>query len=125
MTYWERNGRYERENEKLWNKYILSPTNTVGFRLTNNKNANDALISYLKVAHKYYAFYFSREGIMGMHSIKKPYRGGYYKEYPADEFNKKIAEEAMDKAILRAWHATKEATLPFIGVDKFYKVILD
>ena len=42
MTYWERNGRYGRENEILRNKYIPDS----GLKLTNNKSANEALIHY-------------------------------------------------------------------------------
>ena len=110
MTYWNRTGKYERENEILRNKYI--PTS--GVRLTLSKRANESLITYLRTAHKYYRFYNDGDGFGGMKSVRVAHMGGYHIEYPDDEFNVRIAEDKMDKAILRAWRATKGATLPVV-----------
>ena len=110
MTYWDKTGRYERESEILRNKYVPSS----GMRLTYSNHANKALLAYLRMAHKYYRFYNDGDGISGMHSIRKAHMGGYHTEYPYDEHNERIAEDKMDKAIIRAWYATKGATLPVV-----------
>ena len=87
--------------------------------MTANSSANRAIIAYLSIAHKYYRFYNDGDGFGGMHSVRKTHMGGYHKEYPHDEFNERIAEEAVDKAIIRVWKATKEAILPVVDELEF------
>lgn len=110
MTYWNGNGKYENENKIIRDKYVPSE----GVRLTADTSANRAIIAYLRMAHKYHRFYNDGDAFSGLHSVRVIENGRNVKEYPYDEFNERVAEEKMDKAILRVWKATYGATLPVV-----------
>ena len=114
MTYWsDEGGKYQKEVKIIQEKYI--PKTGTGIRLTASDVANRALIAYAKMAHKYYRFYNDGDRVEGMHSkIVVKQSGGYRKVFPYDDFNENLLENKMDRAILRVWRATKEATLPVV-----------
>lgn len=108
--YWNNKGKYQKEYDILNKKYVPYQ----GMRLTGNKQADMSIIALIKMAKKYYRFYNDGDGFGGMHSTRVAHMGGYHRKFIFDEFNEKIAEDKADKAIIRAWKATKGATLPVV-----------
>ncbi len=101
MTYWENSGKYQKENQIIWEKYVPH----VGVNLTDDKKANKALIALIKSAKKYYRYY--NDGV----GIRK------YATSSEKEKKEKHLEETANRAISRAWKATKQGSLSVVGFE--------
>lgn len=108
-TYWENNGRYKKQDSKLWEKYIPNK----GVNLTANSAANKAILEYRTFSAAYRSFYNNGSGINSPRFyIASP---SFEKGSEESDMKKMIKlERQMNKIILRAWKATKGAKLPVV-----------
>ena len=114
-TYWNNKGKYLKEYNKLYRTYIThdieefesSRYTSTKIRLTGNRKANVALKSLFCNLYRYRRYYNDGDYPgMGVPA----WRG----RNPDNIFTPKrerILEEAMDKVILKAWEATRHATI--------------
>jgi hypothetical protein len=102
--YWTGKGKYQTELDKLNEAYLHSSA----VYLTNNVKANSALKRLSCAGRKYYKYH--NDGDYPGMGVPRWQRWNYRDKYSLDRVQ--TLETAMNIIVLRAWIATKHATLP-------------
>ena len=100
-TYWSGKGKYQKEYDILWKKYIPAEGNKIR---TGNAQATKSLKKLLSLSRKYYRFY--NDGDSFTFEGRRYY---YYRGISEGEM--KPLDRVVDRVTLDAWRKTKKATL--------------
>ena len=103
-TYWNQKGRYKKEYDLLWAKYVPS----MGMHLTDDKKANAAIKALIKASKRYYRHFNDGDPIS---------MAGLNRHHMKTSAGKQRLEEYMDRLILRVWKATNGGKLPVVGYE--------
>jgi hypothetical protein len=105
-TYWNKRGKYQKQYNILWKKYIPTEGNKIR---TGDKQATNALLKLLKISNKYSKFYDDGDSF----TVK----GKYFSGKGASNADLKILDQFVDEIILNAWKKTKRAKLPSYTIE--------
>ena len=97
-TYWSGKGKYQKEYDILWKKYIPAEGNKIR---TGNAQATKSLKKLLSLSRKYYRFYNDGDS----------FTFEDHRYYCHSETDMKLLDKVVDRVILDAWRKTKKATL--------------
>ena len=98
-TYWGGKGKYQKEYEILWKKYIPAQGDKI---ITGNAQATRSLKKLLSISRKYYRFYNDGDSFT--------FEGHRFYRDPSER-EMKLLDKTVERLILDAWKKTKKAKL--------------